>query len=217
MMDAALPAGVVFDCDGTIVDTEPVARSVLREVLASFDYEPTDEDFVAITGSPGHVTYRHFAARVALPPEQEFRRAIRSRWRDLGGSGFAVFPDAVETITQLAAAGVSIAITSSSSRGHVERAVEAAAIGEMVAVMLSADDVVRHKPDPEPYLAAARGLGLDASACTAVEDSPTGVASALAAGMFTVAVARESAAGLDDAHRVVHSITLDACVPPRER
>ena len=214
MSGAALPVAVVFDCDGTIIDTEPISREVLRTVLPRYGYEPTDEDFAAIVGHPSHRTYAYLSQRADLPPMDEFRAELRSHWWGHVEAGLEAFPDAVATIRALTDAGVPVAVTSSSSSGHVRRSLEAAGVLDVVTAYLGSDDVTDHKPHPEPYLAAARAMDVDPRACSAVEDTATGVASAKAAGMFTVAVAREvGREHLRDADRIVDRITVEALVP----
>lgn len=214
MSGAALPFAVVFDCDGTIVDTEPVSRDVLREVLPRYGYEPTDADFAAIVGHPSHRSYAYLAERADLPPHDEFRAAVRARWKVHLADGLAIFEDAVATIQALAAAGVPVAVTSSSSRRHVRHSLEVAGLLDVVQAHLGADDVTQHKPHPEPYLAAARAMDVDPARCSAVEDTATGVAAARAAGMYTVAVVRDSGRDhLQEADRIVDRITVEALVP----
>lgn len=215
MSAGALPVAVVFDCDGTIIDTEPISREVLRTVLPRYGYEPTDADFAAIVGHPSHRTYAYLSQRADLPPMDEFRAELRGHWRGHVEDGLEAFPDAVTTIRALTDAGVPVAVTSSSSSGHVRRSLESAGVLDVVTVYLGSDDVTDHKPHPEPYLAAARALGVAPADCSAVEDTATGVASAKAAGMFTVAVAREVAREqLKDADRIVDRITVEVLVPP---
>lgn len=215
MPQGRLPVAVVFDCDGTIIDTEPVSREVLRQVLPRYGYEPTVEDFAAIVGSPSHRTYAYLSKRADLPPMDEFRAEVRRQWRGHVAAGLAAFPDAVATVRALVDSGVPVAVTSSSSRSHVRRSLETAGLLDVVTAYLGSDDVTDHKPHPEPYLAAARAVGVDPAACSAVEDTATGVASAKAAGMFTVAVVREIGRDqLREADRIVDEITVEAVVPP---
>jgi len=207
----ALPDAVVFDCDGTIVDTEPLSRAVLTQVLLELGYEASDEDFAAVVGTPGHQTYAYFSGRLELPPRDDFRTMVRSRFDGVMARELRAFDDAVEVIAALATAGVPLAVTSSSSRSHVERALGQVGLLDHFAVRLGAGDVAEHKPAPEPYLAAARGLGIAPERCVAIEDSAPGVASATAAGMFTVGVTRGGTAPalLAAAHRVVDRLAVE--------
>lgn len=211
-----LPDAVVFDCDGTIVDTEPISDRTWVEVLGRRGYAPTAADTAAVIGRPFPHTYAYYSARVdGLGELRELRREVRDVFRTIFDEEVVAFDDAVATIRELAAAGVPIAVASSSSRRHVEKVVELCELGACVAVMLGADDTDDHKPHPEPYLAAARGMGVPADRCSAVEDSPAGIASAKAARMFTVAVRRGHVpdADLADADRVVDELTVASLVP----
>jgi HAD superfamily hydrolase (TIGR01509 family) len=205
----------VFDCDGTLADTEPVADEAWRRVLAEFGYQPTDADFRAIIGRPYPQTFAYFAQRVELGDPDEFRPLVRDRFRRLLEHRLALHPDAEETLRRLAAARVPLAVASSSSRDHVLHILERTGVAALVQAVVGAEDVERHKPHPEPYLLAARHLEVAASACAAVEDTPVGVDSAVAAGMYTVGVLRGGfgASDLAAAHRVVAHLTAEALTP----
>jgi len=98
-------------------------------------------------------------------------------------------PGAIELLDALAAADTPIGLASNSSREFVERTLSTAGLlnGRFHCVV-TADDVENPKPAPDLYLAACRELGADPGACAALEDSPPGVASAAAAGLFVIAV-----------------------------
>ncbi len=203
------PAGVVFDCDGTLADTEPISDAAWAEVLGTFGYRPTAEDRRAILGRPYPVTFAYFAQRVALGDPAAFRLRLRERFLARFERDLVVFDDAIGTVRTLAAEGVPVAVASSSSHAHVQRVLARAEVVSLVAAVIGADDVSRHKPLPDPYLAAADALGVAPTRCTAVEDSDVGVTSARAAGMYTVAVVRGHLprGALAHAHRVVDHLT----------
>lgn len=207
-----LPAGVVFDCDGTLVDTEPLSELAWHEVLGRRGYVPTAEDFAAVLGRHAACSLAHFGSRVPLGDPDEFRTELRAAFDRHFDAGVHVFADAVGTIAALHEAGVPVAVASSSSRRHVLRSLAACGLADVVVTAVGADDVVDHKPHPRPYLVAAEALGVQPRSCTAVEDSQVGVASAAAAGMFTVAVRRGHVPDEDLAlaDRVVDEISLAA-------
>jgi HAD superfamily hydrolase (TIGR01509 family) len=206
-----LPHGVVFDCDGTIADTESLSNRAWSHALAAYGYEPTDEDFAAVIGHPFAQNWAYFSARVDLGGQDRFRASLRERFLDLFDRELELYADAVATISHLHGAGVPIAVASSSNHGHVQRVLERGGLTSMVRAIVGADDVDRHKPDPEPYLTAADNIGVSAVDCSAVEDTAVGLASANAAGMFTVGIVRThgSPEGLTSARRVVHELTVD--------
>jgi HAD superfamily hydrolase (TIGR01509 family) len=185
------PAAVVFDLDGTLVDSEPLSYRTWERQLAQHGYALTDEDIARTRGYGFPDTYGYFARRIkGFPAREEF-------WPQFSGSLFAlidtelpVFDDAIGTARELKARGMPIAIASSSPRARVDRTLAAAGIADLFDVTVAGDEVERGKPAPDLFLAAAAQLGVEAARCVAVEDSPVGVESALAAGMTVVAVAR---------------------------
>lgn len=212
---AGLPDGVVFDCDGTLVDTEPLSERAWREVLGRRGYRPTGDDFDAVLGRPATHSFAYFGAQVGLGEVEALRREYRAVFDACLDEDLRVFPDAVATVEALHAAGVPVAVASSSSRRHVLRSIAACGLADVVVATFGADDVDDHKPHPQPYLAAAGALGVDPARCSAVEDSQVGIASASAAGMFTVAVRRGyvSDDDLAGADRIVDELTVSALVP----
>lgn len=210
-----MPHGVVFDCDGTIADTESLSSRAWTETLARHGYVPGPEDFAAVIGHPFPHNWAYFSERVDLGDETVFRRSMRARFLELFDRELEIHRDAVVTIRQLHGHRIPVAVASSSSHEHVDRVLERAGVTGMVGAVVGADDVARHKPDPEPYLVAAEQLGVSPTGCAAVEDTTVGLASALAAGMFTVGIVRAhgSEHDLADAHRVVHGLSLAALRP----
>jgi HAD superfamily hydrolase (TIGR01509 family) len=218
-LEGVLPVGVVFDCDGTLADTESISDRAWREMLAGYGYEATEADFRAVIGHPFPQNWAYFTARVDLGEQAAFRHRLRARFVELFEDELELHDDAVGTLRQLVDLGIPVAVASSSSHGHVRRVLERADLEELVRVVIGADDVERHKPDPTPYVVAAERLGIAPEDCAAVEDTPVGVASAVGAGMFTVGVVRAHGdpAALADAHRVVDHVTIEALRrPPTE-
>ena len=201
---------VVFDCDGTIADTESVAEAAWTSMLAERGYEATRDDFATIIGHPFPQNWEHFAARATLGDPDAFRAELRVRFGSLMEDGFRVYPDAVVTMRSLAERGVTRAVASSSSRAHVERVLVRAGVDDLVAAIVAAEDVREHKPHPRPYLDAVGHLGVPTGRAGAVEDTSVGVASARAAGLFTVGVRRRDVPAhlLDEADRVVDEIDV---------
>nr|MBA2644175.1 HAD family phosphatase [Solirubrobacterales bacterium] len=193
----------------TLVDSEPLSRRAWELVLAPRGYEVTDEDLVTCVGRAFPHTHAHFAARVALPPAAELFELLDAELEP--------FPDAVAAAFELKRRGVALAVASSSARERLQRTLRRAGLSELFAVTVAGDEVPRGKPAPDMFLAAAEGLGLAPSSCVGVEDSAPGVQSALAAGLITVAVAREQPmpAGLQGAHLVVSELSADVLMNAR--
>jgi HAD superfamily hydrolase (TIGR01509 family) len=211
-----LPSAVVFDCDGTLADTESISDRAWTETLATYGYRPTGADFRAVIGHPFAQNWDYFSGRADLGDPDSFRAALRSRFGELFDHELELHEDALGTLRALAGAGVPIAVASSSTHAHVDRVLERGGIVDAVQAVIGADDVDEHKPAPGPYLAAAAALGVPPGRCVAVEDTGVGVASATAAGMFTVAVLRDhqSTEDLAAADRIVEVVTVAALAPP---
>jgi HAD superfamily hydrolase (TIGR01509 family) len=183
-----LPAAVLWDLDGTLVDTEPYWVAAEYDLVAEHGGTWSDADAHALIGNDllvsGEYIRRH--GRVDLPAAEIVERlvdrvekALRERvpWR----------PGARELLAELLAANVPCALVTMSYARIVAAVLAALPPGAFAAVVTG--DQVRHgKPHPEPYLRAAELLGMEPDACVAIEDSRTGVASAEAAGVPVIAV-----------------------------
>jgi HAD superfamily hydrolase (TIGR01509 family) len=205
-----LPEAVVFDCDGTIADTERLSDIAWREALQRRGYPADASDFAVLVGRPFARNWEYFSVRAELGDMDEFRADVRTRFRELFDADLELHEDAVDVIHELARRGVGIAVASSSTRDHVERVLDRAGISREVTVMVGSEDVTDHKPLPAPYLEACRRLGVAPLRSSAVEDTPVGATAARSAGLFTVAVRRAHAApDLEDhADRTVDVLTL---------
>ncbi|MDJ0497262.1 MAG: HAD family phosphatase [Acidimicrobiia bacterium] len=202
------PMAIVWDCDGTVVDSEPIGIAVWTEVLADFDCESTDADWELLVGRPYPAFYAHFAGRSALPPAHELMEVYLQRLYPALRSNLRAFADAVSAIDFIAAKNVPMAIASSSYRGRLDLMLEVVGLTDRFDVTVAGDEVVIGKPEPDIYEAAAAQLGVPVASCLAVEDSAPGVEAALAAGMRVVGVARStrSAEELSSADVVVERL-----------
>jgi HAD superfamily hydrolase (TIGR01509 family) len=208
---------VIFDCDGTLVDSEPLSRRAWEQALAPYGYEVTDEDLAACVGRSYPHTHGHFAARAPLPGAEAFWPVYSGELFGLLDERLQPFPDAIRAVAELRRRGVSVAVASSSARERLERTLARAGLADAFGATIAGDEVSRGKPAPDMFLAAAERLGIAPSRCIAVEDSVPGVESGLAAGMAVVAVARELPAprGLEAAHALVRELSTAAILAVR--
>ena len=182
---------VVFDLDGTLVDSEPLAYEAWRRELAAHGYVLDRRDTDATRGRTYGDVHEYFAERVeGLPPAEVFWTGFSGTLFELFETELTPFEDAVRTARELRDRGVRVAIASSSPRERLDATLRAAGLDNLFEVTVAGDEVEHGKPAPDLFLTAAERLGVPPEECVAVEDSPSGVESALAAGMKVVAVAR---------------------------
>jgi len=184
---------VVFDCDGVLVDSEPHSAAAWVAVLGRRGHRATAAEVADCTGLGFAATYDHLAAvdsSVALPPAEELWPEVQAALGSSFDRGLTVFPDAGACVTELAFAGVPLAVASSSRRERLDLTLERSGLGRYFAVTVAGDEVEHGKPAPDVYLLAAERLGVHPGECLAVEDTGHGARSAVAAGMRVLGVAR---------------------------
>ena len=185
-----LPPAVLWDMDGTVVDTEPHWMAAETALLASHGASWSHQQALALVGSAlpdsGRVLSTHLEAEtgVVLSAEEIVDHLLQEVIAQLA-AGVVWRPGAVELLRALGAAGVPCALVTMSYRSLADAV--ARLLPGVFQVVVAGDEVERGKPAPDPYLAAAAHLGVDPAACVAIEDSPTGVASAEAAGCRVIA------------------------------
>jgi HAD superfamily hydrolase (TIGR01509 family) len=206
-------AAVIFDCDGTLVDSEPLARVAWERSLAPHGYEIDDGEYAALVGLPYLHVHGFFAERIpGLEAPDAFWEGYSGRLFELIDRELVVFEDALETVRGLAAHGLAVAVASSSPRARLDRTLARAGLSDAFAVTVAGDEIAHGKPAPDMFLEAAARLDVAPARCAAIEDSAPGVAAGLAAGMTTVAIARSNsdAAALGDAHIVLDRLSAEA-------
>jgi HAD superfamily hydrolase (TIGR01509 family) len=179
---------VLFDMDGLLVDSEPLWLEVETSVMARLGAAWTEADQAQLLGGSLHRTVRYLLGKAARPAPPE----VVGQWLMSGiiervrRGGVPVRPGARELLAEVASAGLPTALVTSSEREFAEAVL--VSTGMRFDVLVCADNVTATKPDPEPYLLAAKLVGVPPSDCFVLEDSPNGVASAEAAGCRVIAV-----------------------------
>ena|SRR5579871_2696873 len=203
---------VVFDNDGLLLDTEEAWTRGERELFERRGVEFTAEHKRELLGTSA----RAAAAALEVMLDAPGRGALL-----IAELGMLVLeemrhhapprPGAVELLGRLADAGIPAGLASNSPRVLVDRALATSGIAPSTfAAILTADVVAVAKPAPDIYLAACAALGSEPARTMALEDSPTGVAAAVAAGCFTVGVPSIDGVSLDQAALVAGSLVAPA-------
>jgi HAD superfamily hydrolase (TIGR01509 family) len=173
--------------DGTLVDTEPYWLQAETELVHEAGGVWTAEDGLQLVGSGLERSALILQSRgVDLTVEQVIA-TLTARVREQIGSAVPWRPGALELLRELRDAGIPTALVTMSRRDMALDIVGALDF-DGFDLVVAGDDVQHAKPHPEPYLTAAARLGVDASACVALEDSEPGVASAVAAGARVIAL-----------------------------
>lgn len=187
-MTTRLPAAVLWDMDGTLVDTERYWMAAEEELVASFGGRWTHEAALQLVGSGLWESARVFqAAGVDLDADTIVARLTARVQEQLAEHGVPWRPGARELLEALREASVPTALVTMSIRAMADDIVAAIPFVAFD-VIVTGDAVDNAKPHPEPYLTAAAALGVDVAECVAIEDSPAGLESAWAAGAITVGV-----------------------------
>lgn len=184
----AAPAAVLWDMDGTVIDSEPLWLAAEIAMLSRYGIELTDDIRDRIVGSGLRSAAAVFQG-LGVPMEID---AIIAEWVQSVIAGLQATtpewrPGAVELLGSLREAGIPSALVTMAFRSIADAVVEMLPDGSFVAIV-AGDEVAQEKPHPDPYLRGAAALGVDILQCVAIEDSPTGLRAAHASGAIAIGV-----------------------------
>ena len=185
------PAAILFDHDGTLVDTEPVWAAAKVALTAEFGGTWTEQDTLDCLGLSMQFTLDRLRERGVNLPNEEINDRLVAKVREaLAQQPVEFLPGIERFLSEVRDAQIPAAIVTNATTSVARRTANATPEGTF-SVVIGNDETTHPKPDPQPYLLAAERLGVDPTQCVALEDSPSGVRSATAAGMRVIVVPGE--------------------------
>jgi len=207
-MSVDLPDAVVFDNDGLLLDTESVWSRAERDLFERRGLEFTPADKRELVGTSAEIAGSILERRLGEPGRageliEELNALVVAELEH----GVEAMIGARELLERLGERGVPLGLVSNSPLRFVLRSIELAGFEDHFDVILSAHEVAAPKPAPDPYLEACRRLGVEPGpSVVALEDSPTGVAAARAAGLTVIGIPSVEGIALEEAHLLADSL-----------
>ena len=183
-------AGVVFDMDGILIDSEPLFRRAAKLACRELGYVLTDETYARWMGLPPRAV--EAAVRESMGddfPMDGFRDVFRRHWVDhTSVHGVPAQPGIPELLAGLRERGIPFGVATSTQREQALRSLEMAGLLSSIDFIVGGNEVKEGKPAPEIFERAAAAIGVDPARCVALEDSAVGVRAASRARMLTIMV-----------------------------
>ena len=215
-----LPAALLLDLDGTLVDSEPRHRDAHCRFLATQGIQASDEVIFANIGKGDLPFYAHLINLHGAQgdPQAWIERKTEMLMEDYRIRGLALRPGVHELLAQAASGGIAIIVVTSAERHLATLSLEVAGLAQRLPARICHEDTREHKPHPAPYLLAAQRLGVPPDRCLVVEDSHIGVAAGKAAGCTVIGypgLISAEALIKAGANRCVTSLTQVLTAPPQ--
>ncbi len=183
-------AGVVFDMDGILIDSEPLYRMAAQQAASDLGHLVTDDIYVMWMGLPPSAVEASVIKSMGPDfPMQQFGDRFREIWMEhTDQHGVPAQPGMNTLLMTLRARGIPFAVATSTQRDQAERSLEMAGLWSNIDCLVAGNEVDEGKPAPEIFLHAAEAIGIHPTRCVALEDSEAGVRSASGAHMLTIMV-----------------------------
>jgi len=207
----APPTAVVFDNDGLLLDTESVWTRAEHDLFERRGLDFTPAHKRELVGTSAEIAGRILERRLGEPGRaaaliEELNELVVAELEH----GVEAMVGARELLHSLKARGTPLGLVSNSPLPFVTRSLEIAGFDDGFDVVISAHEVAEPKPAPDPYLEACRQLGVEPGPdVVALEDSPTGVAAARAAGLTVIGIPSLEGIALEEAHEIAESLLDD--------
>ncbi len=183
------PHAIIFDVDGVLVDSYQAHYESWRRLAEEHDWDFTEAEFAKTFGCTSREIIRErWGANLSDDEIKELDFRKEAIYRVMIGADFPEMPGAGPLLTSLLQASIPVAVGSSGPALNVQAVLDRLDPDGIVKVRITGDHVILGKPDPQVFLLAAEGLGVEPTECVVVEDAPMGIEAAHAAGMKCVAL-----------------------------
>lgn len=192
--------GIIFDHDGTLINSEQMHYESWRDVLRDYQIEFSVEEYILEhNGVPTSRNAEIIVESYGLEesPQNLVRKKMALSQQRFDERPSPLMPYAMETLQRGYESGYALAIATGTGRKEIQQTMSAYRLGHYFSAIATRDDVAHSKPAPDVYLLAQRGLGLEVEQCVAVEDTRTGVRAAKNAGIRCIAVVNDFSRGQD--------------------
>lgn len=197
---------VIFDLDGTLIDTEKIYRVIWPQAMASLGYEFTDQHYLPLRSLGRPFAPRKFKEWFGEDFDYDNARRVRKGLFDahVAEHGIDIKKGAIELLEYLRSHNIITAIATATDLDRATEYLDMVGLTKYFDRILSATMVDEGKPSPKVYQFACKELGLDPSECLAVEDAPNGVKSAYSAGLKVIMIPDQSEAD-DELKKLLYS------------
>jgi len=176
--------GIILDLDGLMVDSEPLSYKAWQVLLGEYGYPFTEDQYRNLIGIEGNASVIYLRRTMELPlSDQEILDRHYKIWKGIMHQGARPMEGLKELIEEMKKRKLKMGVASNSRSRHVHSTLEIIGLDGEIRCVSTVDMVKHGKPAPDVYLRTANGLGISPEFCLALEDSPTGLQSALNAGI----------------------------------
>jgi HAD superfamily hydrolase (TIGR01509 family) len=185
---------IIFDHDGTLVNSEPVHWKCWNNVLNTYGHQLSQLDYKKfLSGIPSLTSANWLVGKFTLDASPESLLATKQKHLNkfLSGGAYPLMPQVIPLLEDLKSRGIAVGVASGADRTEVEHSLKFHGIDHYFRAVATKNEVKNNKPAPDVYLHAAMQLGVPPSECIAIEDSDNGEQSARAANMFCVRLESE--------------------------
>lgn len=181
---------IIFDMDGTLVDTEPFHTDIEQKQFNQYKIEISEEDHLQYLGVTSEIMWREIASKhsISLTVDELIKQNHEESLKYFAAlDSIPVMPELIELLEKLQAKNYKLAVASSSTPEIIDLVLTKTKLKKYFPIIASGSDVTNSKPAPDIFLFTAQKLGAKPTNCVVIEDSPNGIKAAKAAGMNCVA------------------------------